>query len=122
MSGAMDGGAVYFTDQNLVNHIDMGHNDAGLGLNDAEQRFYHFIKTTTVRNDFIYRDQIKGNAQRGLYYLRINVRDLNAFDETLYTAFKTNPSEYIKCFENAIETLYRVEYWENTGLEPCPKF
>jgi len=84
----------------------------------------HFIRETQVRNTFIYREQMRSNAQRLQFYLRVNIRDLNAFDEQLHNAFATNPTEYIKVFESAIQTIYRVDYYDenNLEMEPCPKF
>ena len=114
---------MYYTDQNLVNQID-NNQDGAQSLAEAENKFMHFIRETQVRNTYIYREQMKGNAQRGQYYLRINVRDLNAFDEQLYTLFKNAPTDYIKVFEAAIETIYKVDYYDesNPAMEPCPKF
>ena len=84
----------------------------------------HFVRETQIRNTFIYREQLRNNAQRGQFYLRVNVRDLNAFDEQLYNAFKTNPSDYMKVFETAIQTIYKVDYYDDTNpdMEICPKF
>ena len=96
-----EGQQVYYTDQNLVNHIDNGQGDQQ-SLAESENKFMHFIRETQVRNTYIYREQMKGNAQRGQFYLRVNVRDLNAFDEQLYTSFKNQPNEYMKVFEQAI--------------------
>lgn len=59
-----------------------------------------------------------------LYYLRIDVQDLLAFDEDLYQRFRDMPVEYIKVFESAIETIYRNDIFDasNLELEESPRF
>ena len=84
----------------------------------------HFIRETSVRNTFIYREQLKSNAQRGNYFLKIEMGHLGSFDDQLYSSFQNNPTDYIKIFESAVETIYRVDYYDeaNPDMEPAPKF
>jgi len=84
----------------------------------------HFIRETQVRNQYVYREQLKSNAQRGKYFLKVDMEHLNAFDDPLVTAFRNNPNSYIKVFEEAVETIYRNDYYDesNMDMEPAPKF
>ena len=52
------------------------------------------------------------------------MKDLMNFDDNLAGLFREKPSEYLKIFESAIETIYRVDYYDQGehGFEPQPKF
>lgn len=84
----------------------------------------HFIRSHMDGGLFKYREQIKNNALRGQFYLRVDLRDLQTFDEDLYMTFRNNPVEYIKVFEAAIETIYRNDIYDisNPDLEEAPRF
>jgi len=41
----------------------------------------HFVRETQIRNTYIYRDQLKSNAQRGKYFLKVDMEHLIAFDD-----------------------------------------
>ena len=84
----------------------------------------HFVRETQVRNQYIYREQLKSNAQRGKYFLKVDMEHLNAFDDPLVTAFRKNPTDYIKVFEEAVATIYKNDYYDqsNADMEPEPKF
>lgn len=107
-----DGQTVYYTDQNLAERNDLNQNDQQ-SLAEAENKFMHFVRETKVGNTYIYREQLRANAQRGNFHLRINMKDLNAFDDTLSMQFRNQPSEFMKIFESAIETIYRVDYYND---------
>jgi len=49
---------------------------------------------------------------------------LHAFDDMLVKCFRNNPSDYIKVFESAVETIYRTDYYDemNPDMEVSPKF
>jgi DNA replication licensing factor MCM5 len=49
---------------------------------------------------------------------------LQAFDDGLVRCFRNNPSDYIKVFESAVETIYRNDYYDETNpdMEIAPKF
>ena len=52
------------------------------------------------------------------------MRHLNSFDEDLYMRFRELPIDHIKCFESAIETIYRNDIFDasNPDLEEAPRF
>ena len=91
---------------------------------DTENKFMHFVRETQVGDTYIYREQLKSNAQRDMYFLRIEIDHLQAFDEGLVTAFRNDPVTYINVFESAVQTIYRADYFGD--LQPfdfeCPKF
>lgn len=49
---------------------------------------------------------------------------LHAFDDVLVKCFRNNPTDYIKIFESAVETIYRTDYYDETNpdMEIAPKF
>ena len=61
----------------------------------------HFIRETQEDNIYIYREQLRNNAQRGNYFLKIDMAKLHAFDDRLVQEFKDRPSELMKTFESA---------------------
>jgi DNA replicative helicase MCM subunit Mcm2 (Cdc46/Mcm family) len=52
------------------------------------------------------------------------MRDLINFDDHLASRFRENPSNCTKHFEEAIETIYKVDYYnpEDPDSDPDPKF
>jgi DNA replication licensing factor MCM5 len=121
----MDGSTVYFTDQNLVNQA--GVEDPQFRDNDfitAGNKFIHFIRECQVRNTYVYREQLKNNAQRGKYFLRVDMEHLIAFDDPLVEQLRSMPNEYIKVFEDSLQTIYQNDLYDETDVdsEPSPKF
>ena len=96
----------------MLANPDLQGNQAESSLAEAENKFMHFVRETQVNNTFIYREQLRSNAQRGNYFLRINMQDLVNFDDTLNVSFRNNPTEYIKVFESAVDNIYRVDYYD----------
>jgi len=49
---------------------------------------------------------------------------LQAFDDDLVKMFRSNPQDYIKVFESAVETIYKTDFFDETNpdLEPSPRF
>lgn len=120
----MDGEQIYVSDQHLVNQADYAQNYPGSSLVEAENKFMHFVRECQTANTFIYRNQLQSNAQRGYYHLKIDMEHLQAFDDDLVKNFRSNPQEYIKVFETAVETIYKTDLYDETNpdLEPSPKF
>jgi len=77
-----------------------------------------------VRNTYIYRDQLRSNAQRGNYFLKIDIENLVAFDEQLVSMFRQKPADYIKVFEKAVAAIYKTDYMDELSpdLHVVPKF
>ena len=50
-----------------------------------------FIMTNLFQN----REQLQNNANKGQYYLRVNMDDLNNFDDTLSTMVRNHPADYM---------------------------
>jgi len=87
----MDGEQIYVSDQHLVNQADYAQNFQGSSLDDAENKFMHFVRETQIQNTFIYRNQLQNNAQRGLYSLKVEMEHLQGFDDDLVKMFRSNP-------------------------------
>ena len=43
----------------------------GINPSEIENKLMHFVKETKVDDVFIYREQLRSNALRGLYFLRV---------------------------------------------------
>jgi hypothetical protein len=43
----------------------------------------------------IYREQLQNNANKGSYFLKVDMDDLNNFDEQLALTLRSYPSDYI---------------------------
>lgn len=84
----------------------------------------HFVRECQVRNTYIYREQLKSNAQRGKYYLRVDMEHLSAFDDPLVTQFRLKPNDYVRVFESAVAIIYQNDFYDETDpdLDPAPKF
>ena len=121
---SFEGEQVFFTNQNLVNPDASinDHNQSHLSM--AEAKFMHFIRSVQVDGIFIYREQLKNNALRGQFYLKIDREQLEAFDEQLASNFKNMPGDYLNVFETAVETIYRNDIYDemNPDLPEAPKF
>lgn len=118
-----DGGNVYYTDQHLISGPqDQFDNDRSFA--ETENKFMHFVRETQVRNTYIYREQLRSNAQRGNYFLKIDIEHLMNFDEQLVSVFRQKPADYIKVFERAVEAIYRTDYMDELSPElyEAPKF
>uniref|UniRef100_A0A7S3CJV1 DNA replication licensing factor MCM5 n=1 Tax=Strombidium rassoulzadegani TaxID=1082188 RepID=A0A7S3CJV1_9SPIT len=121
---SFEGEQIYCLDQNLITNEGLGGVDMDYTLAETENKFIQFVREAQFRNTYIYREQLKNNAQRGLYFLRIEMEHLIAFDDGLVTAFRNNPAQYLKVFESAVEMIYRVDYYDDSDpdMDPAPKF
>jgi DNA replication licensing factor MCM5 len=101
----------------------MGNQDQQ-SLAEAENKFMHFIRETQVNNIFVYREQLQSNAQRGKYFVKVDMEHLHAFDDILVRNFRNSPNDYIKVFESAVEIIYKTDYYDemNPDMEVSPRF
>jgi DNA replicative helicase MCM subunit Mcm2 (Cdc46/Mcm family) len=49
---------------------------------------------------------------------------LQAFDDELVANFRSNPTDYIKVFETAVEIIYKTDFYDemNPDMESAPRF
>jgi DNA replicative helicase MCM subunit Mcm2 (Cdc46/Mcm family) len=49
---------------------------------------------------------------------------LFSFDDELVKSFKSNPTDYVKLFESAVETIYKTDFYDEFApdMEASPKF
>lgn len=118
----MNGNQVYYTDQQLV--ANDRHDDFNISnFAEAENKFMHFVRECQIRNIYIYREQLKANVQRGKYFLKVDMEHLVAFDDPLVAQFRTNPNDYLKVFERAVQIIYQNDlYDENSDADPLAQF
>jgi len=118
----MDGARVYYTDQNLVpaNAEMPGEQE----FDAAENKFMHFVRECQVRDAYVYREQLKANAQRGQFFLRVEMEHLVAFDDPLVAQLRNQPQDFMKVFERAVQLIYLNDLYDETDpeMEVCPKF
>lgn len=119
----MDGTQIYWSNQNLVNQPDVAAG-AAESFEVSENKFIHFVRECQVRDTYIYREQLKSNAQRGKYFLKVEMEHLMAFDDPLVQSLRNEPETYIKIFESAVGLIYMNDFYDETDpdLEPNPKF
>jgi DNA replicative helicase MCM subunit Mcm2 (Cdc46/Mcm family) len=92
--------------------IRMGDNNGDqIMKDDAYMKFMHFILEVQVKNTYIYREQLQNNANKGSYFLKVDMDDLNNFDEQLSLTLRSYPSEYIPVFEKAVQQVYKTHYF-----------
>lgn len=48
-----------------------------------------------IKIHLIYREQLQNNANKGSYFLKVDMDDLNNFDEQLALTLRSYPSDYI---------------------------
>lgn len=84
----------------------------------------HFIREHQDGGVYVYREQLKNNSLRGLYYICFELLHLSFFDEVLAQAFRNQPSDFIKVFETAVATIYKNDYYDemNPNMDPLAKF
>ena len=116
------GDELFTTDQGLANGMGVGGNQ--LPLETYELKFIHFIRNTQENGIYIYREQLKNNALRQNYFLKFEMRHLQAFDEDLAEVFREKPADLIKVFETAVEVIYRNDIHDisNPDMEESPRF
>lgn len=71
----------------------------------------HFILEVQDKNTYIYREQLQNNANKGMYFVKVNYEDLMNFDEGLASVVKTYPNDFLPLFEKAIQQVYRTHYF-----------
>lgn len=118
-----EGEKIYYTNQNLISADMADDRDAPQPV-VIENKFMQFVRETQRNGSYVYREQLKNNAQRGQYFLRIEMRDLINFDDQLATLFRSEPAQYMRVFETAVETIYFNDYYdaEDEELDPNAKF
>ena len=86
-----------------------------LPLEAFEYKFVQFVRQTEENGIFVYREQLKNNALRQNYFLKFEMRHLQAFDTNLAEVFRDKPAELIKVFEAGCETIYRNDIHDITN-------
>lgn len=61
----------------------------------------------------LYREQLQNNANKGSYFLKVDMDDLNNFDEQLSLTLRSYPSEYIPVVRKSIIKFHLV--WKSSA-------
>ena len=92
---------IHFIDQGMV-----GENVEQLGQIEINRKFKDFIQNWQVDNEFVYRNQLINNGELGNHFLKVQLRDLKAYDEKLLNDIRYKPLVHIDLLERAIKELY----------------
>lgn len=94
---SFDGGGIYFTEQVLLPNNRRAPEEDGLSLQpiEAEVIFMRFLKESNVNGQYIYREQIQQNAQKGEFKLTVQIEDITNYDTRLGDCLRTRPADYL---------------------------
>ena len=88
----------------------------------AQRKFRHFIREFRLGNNYIYRDQIIANVNRGEYTMILDIDDLMASDTVLGHQLRVKPGQFIPVFEDAIREAYLTLQVVNHHILHIPPF
>lgn len=105
MSTDFDKGRVYFADM-----MKMSGSASPASIEAraeaAKLKFRRFLEHfTNMEGEFVYREQLRKNAQMRRYFLPVEIEHLIGYDETLAMALQSNPVENIEAFEAAAKEI-----------------
>jgi hypothetical protein len=66
----------------------------------------------------VFREQLQNNANKGMYFVKVNYEDLMNFDEGLASVVKNHPNDFLPLVRSADITLFslRKPSSKSTGL------
>lgn len=97
----MEGEEIYYADQNL------GYvNQESMEPHDISNKFKEFIKQWMVENEFIYRNQLISNGQLGLFYLKVEMADIEQYDTKISVEIRNKPMYMLEILEKSLKELY----------------
>lgn len=103
MSGFDDMG-VFFVDTFAADETANGSESAGSKINlmATKKKLREFLRQfQTGQFNYVYRDALRNNYTSGRYWLEVDLKDLNAYDEELGELVKKQPNEVLPLFEDA---------------------
>jgi len=103
MSGFDDMG-YFFVDTFSADEINGGANKTN--FMKIKQKLKDFLRVFHTGNfNYIYRDALRNNYNSGRYWLEVDLKDLNSYDEELGEQLKKQPTEVLPLFEDAAKEI-----------------
>lgn len=106
MSGFDDKG-VFFVDTFSMDEINSGSDQAGkINFMNIKKKLKDFLRVFHTGNfNYIYRDSLRNNYTSGRYWLEVDLKDLNSYDEDLGELVKKQPTDVLPLFEDAAKEV-----------------
>lgn len=124
---AFEGDIISFADQGLSNDDNRLHSKNN---SIVQMKFFKFIMDWSHNGDFRYKEQLISNAGLGRYHLKVELADMEAFDQELTSLVRHRPINFIPIMEKATQvgflnaaSLYKYEAdasWTRASLLPSP--
>ena len=93
MSGFDDMG-VFFVDTFTSDEVNGGNDANKINFMGIKKKLKDFLRVFHTGNfNYVYRDALKNNYNSGRYWLEIDLKDLNSYDEELGELVKKQPTE-----------------------------
>ena len=101
MSG-FDNMGVFFVDTFTSDEINGGvHDPNKINFMSIKKKLKDFLRVFHTGNfNYVYRDSLKNNYNSGRYWLEIDLKDLNSYDEELGETLKKQPTEVLPLVRN----------------------
>jgi DNA replication licensing factor MCM5 len=96
MSGFDDMG-LFFVDTFSTDEINGGVNDPNkVNFVSIKKKLKDFLRVFHTGNfNYIYRDALRNNYNSGRYWLEVDLKDVNSYDEELGELIKKQPTEVL---------------------------
>lgn len=104
MSG-FDELGLYFVDTFSTDELNGG--DANkVNFMNIKKKLRDFLRVFHMGNfNYIYRDALRSNYNSGRYWLEVDLKDLNSYDEELGELIKKQPTDVLPLFEDAAKEV-----------------
>jgi len=104
MSGFDDKG-LFFVDTFSTDEIGGGDPNK-VNFMNIKKKLKDFLRVFHTGNfNYIYRDALRNNYTSGRYWLEVDLKDLNSYDEELGEMLKKQPTEILPLFEDASKEI-----------------
>ncbi len=104
MSGFDDNG-LFFVDTFSTDEIG-GQDPNRVNFMAIQKKLKDFLRVFHTGNfNYIYRDALRNNYNSGRYWLEVDLKDVNSYDEELGEQVKKQPTEVLPLFEDAAKEI-----------------
>jgi DNA replication licensing factor MCM5 len=105
MSGFDDNG-LFFVDTFSTDEIGGGNDPNKINFMAIQKKLKDFLRVFHTGNfNYIYRDALRNNYNSGRYWLEVDLKDVNSYDEELGEQVKKLPTEVLPLFEDAAKEI-----------------
>ena len=105
MSGFDDMG-LFFVDTFSTDEINGGNDANKINFMSIKKKLKDFLRVFHTGNfNYIYRDSLRNNYNSGRFWLEVDLKDLNSYDEELGEMLKKQPTEVLPLFEDAAKEI-----------------